>query len=170
MIRKKLTVSLLFALLFVESSAVEGQKIETTTVQSGKFQLRISDGFLFLVANKAPLAQIFGEIGKQAKIAVDTIIGPEETMTISLDGVPLETGIKQLAKNVSIFYAEDPHNKTHRIARVVVLSDGKEGTFGRSQASSKPGNLNESPPQPEPFKFEFDPRKFAEKQKSSKQP
>jgi hypothetical protein len=165
MIRKTFTVSLLVALLFVDS-AVGGQKIEIAKMQSGKFQLRVSDSFFFLEANEAPLAEIFREIAKQAKIVFDTTVGPEEAMTISLDRVPLEEGIKQLAKNVSIFYAEDPHNKTHRIARVVVLSDGKEGAFGRAQASSKPAKLNEPPP--EPFKFEFDPGKSGEKQRLRK--
>jgi len=167
--RKKLTLSLLFAFLFVASSPVRAQKLETAAVQSGEFQLRIRDGLLFLQANKAPPAKIFEHIGKQANIIFETFIDAKETLTIRLDGVPLETGIKQLAKNVSIAYAEDPHNKTRRISRVVVLSDGKEKAYWRAQGSSEPTKINESPPQPEPFKFEFEPGKSTEKQRPRKQ-
>jgi len=167
--RKKLTLSLLFAFLFVASSPVRAQKLETAAVQSGKFRLRISDGLLFLQANKAPLARIFEDIGKQANISCETSISPDETLTISLDGIPLETGIKQLAKNVSIFYAEDPHNKTHRIAKVMVLSAEKEALVGPAQASSKPPKINEPPPQAEPFRFEFEPGKSTDKQRPRKQ-
>ena len=52
--------------------------------------------------------QIFQEIGKQAKITFDSNIGPEKKITIRLERVPLEEGIKQLAKNVTVFYAENP--------------------------------------------------------------
>ena len=36
-----------------------------------------------------------------------TNIGPEEKITKHLDRVPFEDGIRQLAKNVSVFYVQD---------------------------------------------------------------
>ena len=87
--------------------------------------MKVSQGDLSLEANEAPLGQIFQEIGKQAKITFDSNIGPEEKVTIRLDRVPLEEGIKRLAKNVTVFYTETPKDKSRRISRVVVLSEGR---------------------------------------------
>jgi hypothetical protein len=175
MTRETLPLSLLVVLLLLVFSTVEAQKVGIAKTQSEKFQVKVSDGFLFLEANEAPLVQIFGEIGKQAKIAVDTSIGSEEKITIRLDRVPLEDGIRQLAKNVSVFYAQDPRSNTRRIARVVVLSEAG-GLTGQTKAPSKPEKVNEPAAkpekvtkpqqQPEPFKFEFDPRKAAEKKET----
>jgi hypothetical protein len=132
----------------------------------GAFELKVSKENLSLDANQAPLVQIFQEIGKQAKITVDSNIGPEEKITIHLDRLPLEEGIKRLAKNVTVFYTENPKDKSRRISRVVVLSEGKEGAPRQTKASSEPVK---PAPQPEPFKFEFDPGKVA-KEKPGKQP
>jgi hypothetical protein len=144
----------------------------------GTFIVQVSNDKLSLNANQAPLAQIFQEIGKQAKITFDSNIGLEEKITIQLDQVPLEEGIKQLAKNATVFYAENPKDKTRRITRVVVLAEGS-GVSGQPRMSSQPEKLSEPAPQattikkpapqPEPFKFEFDPGKFA-KEKPGKQP
>lgn len=146
---------------------------------AGTYQVQVSKGYLSLDANQAPLVQIFQEIGKQAKITFDSNIGPEEKITIHLDRVPLEGGIKQLAKNVTVFYAENPKDKPRRITRVVVLAEGS-GVPGQAKGSSQPEKVKEAAPhattikkpapQPEPFKFEFDPAKSAEKEKPRQQP
>jgi hypothetical protein len=177
MTRETLRLSLLVALLLLVFSAVEAQKVGIAKTQSGKFQVRFSAGFLFLEANEAPLVQILEEIGKQARITIESNIGSEEKITIRLDRVPIEDGIRQLANNVSFFYAENPTDKTRRIERVVVLSTGS-GVSGQAKASSQAEKRNQPapqqaevsrpPPQPEPFKFEFDTEKFAEKQKPRK--
>lgn len=145
----------------------------------GTFQVKVSKDKLSLDASQAPLVAIFQEIGKQAKISFDSNIGPEEKITIRLDQVPLEEGIKQLAKNATVFYAENPKDKTRRITRVVVLAE-ESGVSGQTEAPSPPEKVKETAPQatttkkpapqPEPFKFEFDPAKSAEKEKSRKQP
>ena len=147
---------------------------------AGTFQLKVSQGYLSLEATEAPLVQIFQEIGKQGGIVFNTNIGPQEKITVHLDRVPLEEGIKQLAKNVTVFYTENPEDKTHRISRVVVLSEGKESAPMQTKISTQPekvkqpvpqaAKVNKSVPQPEPFKFEFDPGKFTEKEKPRKQP
>ena len=131
----------------------------------GTFQVKVSKDNLSLDANQAPLVQIFQEIGKQAKITFDSNIGPEEKITIHLDRVPLEEGIKQLAKNVTVFYTENPKDKTRRITRVVVLSEGKEGASHarKPKRSPQPVKVKKPAPQPEPFKFEFDPAKSAQR-------
>ena len=139
---------------------------KATGLAPGTFQVQVSKDRLSLDANQAAIAQIFQEIGKQAKITVDSNIGPEEKITIHLDRVPLEEGIKQLAKNVTVFYTENPKDKSRRISRVVVLSEGKEGGPRQTKASSEPVK---PAPQREPFKFEFDPGKVA-KEKPGKQP
>ena len=148
-------------------SAEKSQK--TRAIAPGTFQIQLSRDRFSLDANQAPLVQIFQEIGKQAKITFDSNIGPEEKITIQLDRVPLEEGIKQLAKNVTVFYTENSSDKTRRIERVVVLSEGKEDAPMETKASAQPVTVNKPAPQPEPFKFEFDPGKFA-KEKPGKQP
>ena len=100
----------------------------------GMFQVQVNQGYLSLAANQAPLVAIFHEIGEQAKITFDSNIGPEEKITIDLVRVPLEQGIKQVAKNATVFYAENPKDKTRRITRVVVLSEAKQS----APAQAKP--------------------------------
>ena len=136
----------------------------------GTFQVKVSQGNLSLEANNAPLLQIFQEIGKQAKITFDSNIGPEEKVTTHLDRVPLEEGIKRLATHATIFYTENPKDKSRRVTRVVVLSEEKESAAVQAKASKQPEKLNKVAPQPEPFKFEFDPGKSIEKEKPRKQP
>jgi hypothetical protein len=154
-------------LLTTQIAFAQSEKPTLKSQKPGTFRLKVTEGHLSLEANQAPLAKIFEEIGKQAKIAVDSDIGPEEKVTIQLDRVALEDAVKQLAKNVTIFYAEDPKRKTTRIARLVVLSEGGKQApqFERTKGLSKPVKAAEPAPQPEPFKFEFDPAKFVEKQK-----
>lgn len=165
-------------LLILMAGATLTQAAQSTQVV-GTFQLKVSRGYLSLEATEAPLVQIFQEIGKQAKITFDSNIGPEEKVTIRLERAPLEDGIRQLAKNVTIFYTENPKDKTRRISRIVVVSEGKESVPVQTKTSPQPENVKEPAPQtatkkpapqPEPFKFEFDPGKFDGKEKTGKQP
>jgi hypothetical protein len=83
------------------------EQSRTAKTQSpGTFEVQVSEGNLSLEATQAPLLQIFQEIGKQAKITFDSNIGPEETVTIHLDRVPLEEGIKRLVKRHGFLYRE----------------------------------------------------------------
>lgn len=171
-----LTIMFLAGMLDIVQAAEQPRTAKSQP--PGTFQVKISKDNLSLEANQAPLLQIFQEIGKQAKITFDSNIGPEERITIHLEQVPLEDGIKQLAKNATVFYTENPKDKTRRITRVVVLAEGS-GVSGQPRMSSQPGKLSEPAPQattikkpatqPEPFKFEFDPGKVA-KEKPGKQP
>jgi len=163
------TLFLLFAFMGEGTVAQSGQSTLAPGQSLGTFQIKVSQGTLSLEATQAPLVQIFQEIGKQAKITFDSNIGPEEKVTINLDRVPLEEGIKRLAKNVTVFYTENAKDKSHRISRVVVLSEGKEGLPRQTKASVEPAKINKPASQPEPFKFEFDPGKLA-KEKPGKQP
>jgi hypothetical protein len=52
---------------------------------------------------------------------------------------------------------------------VVVLSEGT-AVAAQVKASAQPVNVNNPALQPEPFKFEFDPGKFTQKEKPLKQP
>jgi hypothetical protein len=172
----------LFVAVILAGFVATGQAAEQPRTAKGQplgtFQVKVSKDHLSLEANQAPLVAIFQEIGKQAKITFDSNIGPEEKITIHLDQVPLEEGIKQVAKNATVFYAENPKDKTRRITRVVVLAEGS-GASGQAKAPSQPEKVKEAPPQaatikkpkprPEPFKFEFDPGKVA-KEKPGKQP
>ena len=176
--RLSVAVSAFLACLVTMVQAAEQPRAAKTQLL-GTFQLQVREGYLSLDANQAPLVQIFQEIAKQAKITFDSNIGPNEKITILLDRVPLEEGIKQLAKNATVFYAENPKDKTRRITRVVVLAEGS-GVSGQAKESSQPEKVKEAAPQattikkpapqPEPFKFEFDPAKSAEKEKARKQP
>ena len=162
---KLILASMLLAGMFAVVVQSAEQSRTAKTQSSGTFQVKVSQGDLSLEATQAPLVQIFQEIGKQAKITFDSNIGPEEKVTIHLDRVPLEEGIKRLAKNVTVFYTENAKDKSRRISRVVVLSEGKESAPRQIKAPLEPAKINK----PEPFKFEFDPGKFA-KEKPGKQP
>ena len=156
--------------------AAEPRRTSSTQL-AGTIQLKVSNGYLSLEANQAPLVQVFEEIARQARIAIHSNIAPEEKITIRLNGVPLEDGIRQLANNESVFYTENPTDKTRRIERVVVLSTGS-GVLGQTKVSSQaekgdqpvPQQAEGSKPVPESFKFELDPRKVGENQKQPKQP
>ena len=168
-----MAVSAFFACLVTMGQAAE-QSRPVKSQPPGTFQVEVSKDYLSLEANQAPLTAIFQEIGKQTKIAFDSNIGPEEKITIHLDRVPLEEGIKQLAKNATLFYAENPADKSRRISRVVVLAE-RSGVPEQVKPPSQPEKAKEAapqattikkpPPQPEPFKFEFDPAKSVEKEK-----
>lgn len=160
---------LLVGLLGAGIAAAQSVKASTTTLAPGKFQLKLSKDYLSLEAKDAPIAKIFEEIGKQAGIAVDGNISLEEKITIQMDRVPLEEAIKRLVKNVSIFYMKDPKEPTPRIARVVIVSEGKSGApqLDRDRPSQKAATVKETAPPAQPFKFEFDPTKFVGKEKRS---
>jgi hypothetical protein len=174
-----MAVPVFLACLVTTGQAAE-QPATAKSQPPGTFQVKVSKDNLSLDANQAPLVQIFQEIGKQAKITFDSNIGPEEKITIHLDQVPLEEGIRQLAKSATVFYSENPKDKTRRITRVVVLAERKEAEPGQPKVSSQPEKVKEAAPQattikkpapqPEPFKFEFDPAKSVEKDKARKQP
>ena len=172
-----LATALFMGMFEVAQIAAQPEKFQSNS--SGTFRVKVSEGSLYLEATEAPLVQIFQEIGKQANITIDSNIGPEEKVTIRFERGPLEDGIRQLAKNVSVFYTENPKDKTRRISRVVVVSEGKESVPVQSKTSPQPENVKEPAPQtatkkpapqPERFKFEFDPGKFDGKEKAGKQP
>ena len=123
------------ASVFLACLVAMGQAAEQSrTAKSqppGTFQVKVSKDNLSLEANQAPLVQIFQEIGKQAKITFDSNIGPEEKITIHLDQVPLEEGIKQLAKNVTVFYTENPKDKTRRISTGGRISPKEAACLGK---------------------------------------
>jgi hypothetical protein len=146
----------------------QSEKSTSKVPQSGTFRVKVAEEHLSVEANQAPLAKIFEEIGKQARIVVDSSIGPEEKVTIHFDRVPLEEAIKKLAKNVSVFYSQDSKDKAPRIARVVVLGEEKTRSLSRSPAPTQILKASEPAPKAEPFKFEFDPAKFVEKEKPVK--
>jgi hypothetical protein len=128
------------------------------------FQVKVNEGYLSVNAYHAPLVKIFDEIGKQAGIAVDGSIEPEETITIQFERVVLEEGLKRLAKNISIVYTQSPKDKTRRIVKIVVLPEKQKAPPpARVEAPTKSSKASEPSPRPEPFKFEFDPTKSAEK-------
>ena len=175
---KSILASMLVAWTFNTAQAAE-KSVTAKSQPAGTFQVKASNGYLSLEATEAPLVQIFQEIGKQTKITFDSNIGPEEKVTIRLQRAPLEDGIRQLAKNVTIFYTENPKDKTRRISRVVVVSEGKESVPVQTKTSPQPEKVKEPAPQaatkkpapqPEPFKVEFDPGKFSGKEKAGKQP
>jgi hypothetical protein len=153
--------TLLTAVIFRAGDAAELVKPEPRP--TGIFQVNVTQGFLWLNAEQAPLAQVLREIGRQGGIDVETNIGPEQTITARLDRVPLEDGIRQLATNVSVFYAQGGNAQNQRIAKIVVLSEGS-GVASRPNVAPEPPSRKPVPdaskadkPQPQPFKFQLDP-------------
>ena len=137
--KSNFAVVLFFGWILLAQSAEQPKKIEPART----FRVNVSDGYLSLVADQAPLAQVLEEIGKQARITIQTNIGPEEKITKHLDRVPLEDGIRQLGKNVSVFYAQDANTKARHIVRVVVLSEVK-GTASPAKTASQPEKVKDS--------------------------
>jgi hypothetical protein len=142
------------------NAAEEQEKLRAQP--AGMFQVQVKQGYLSLTANQAPLVAILHEIGEQAKITFDSNIGPEEKITLDLVRVPLEQGIKQVAKNATVFYTENPEDKTRRITRVVVLAEGKQST--PAPAKPEPGVKIDKPAAP------TGPAKAGEKEKPRKEP
>ena len=157
----------ILACMFLASTmgiAQAAEKSAAAKIQPGTFQVTISKGLVSLEANEAPLAKIFEEIGKRTGIAVEGNIGPAETVTMRLDKVPLEEGIRRLSNNVTILYGEKPNEKGHRITKIVVLSEDKrKATRPQEVKAVKPSKAAEPEPRPEPFRFEFDPTKSTKK-------
>ena len=173
MTRETLHFTLLLSLLLlVLAEVLEAQQVGTAKTQSGSFQVKFSKGYLSVQANEAPVGKILEDIGRQAGITINSSIGAEEKITIQLDQTPLEDGIKQLAKNVTFFYAEDSNNKNPRITKVVVLAEVKKGAPALNYREAPPQSSKkaENAAEPESFKFEFDPTKFVGKEKPRKQP
>ena len=156
---KYMFASILLAFMITSAQAAQEPTAKDT---SESFQVKVSDGYLSVNAREAPLVKIFDEIRKQAKIAVDGSIAPEEKITIQFERVALEEGLKRLAKNISVIYTQGPKDKSPRIARIVVLPEGQKVAAERIEAPTKSSKASE-PPRPEPFKFEFDPTKSVEK-------
>jgi len=174
---KRLNAVLVVSALLVSVIATvpAAEKTGPSKPPQSVFQVTVRNGTLSLEAKDAPLAKVFAEIGKQAGIAVEGNIGPTETVTMNLDKVPLEEGIKRLSNNVTIFYGAKPNEKGYRITKIVVLSadqrkvtrseDTKAPTEKPTQkAAVEKASKASAPTQPpEPFKFEFDPTKSMKK-------
>ena len=71
--------------LFLLSLLMGGVALAQSTKRSlpagqapGTFEVKVSQGYLSLVATEAPLVQIFQEIGKQAGNVFDSNIGPKK--------------------------------------------------------------------------------------------
>jgi hypothetical protein len=158
----------MLASIFLALMTTLAQAAQRPTVKDPgeSFQVKFNEGYLSVNAYHAPLVKIFDEIGKQAGIAVDGSIGPEETITIQFERVVLEEGLKRLAKNISIVYTQTPKDKTPRIVKIVILPEKQKPPPARVEAPTKPSKTGEPSPQPEPFKFEFDPTKSVEKKPS----
>lgn len=174
-----LAIMLLFPLLDGLAVAQSTKKTSPAGQRQGTFEVKVNQDRLSVQAVDAPLSQVLQEIARQAKITIESNIGPEEKITNRLDRVPLEDGIRQLAKNVSFVYAQDAKSNSRRIARVIVLSETRGVSAPKispqpeksNQAAEKPAKATTPPQQPEPFKFEFDPRNVPEKKATpGKQP
>jgi hypothetical protein len=153
---KHFNPGLVMSLLLVSVTAFVHAAEESAPAKApqGVFSIKVSIDTLSLDAREAPLAKVFEEIGKQAGITVEGNIGPTETVTMRLDNVPLEEGIKRLSNNVTILYGAKPNDKGHRIMKIVVLSEDKRKvTRSQETKATKPSK------RAEPFKFEFDPTK-----------
>ena len=169
--KSNFAVVLFFGWILLAQSAEQPKKNELPPTRA--FQVNVSDGYLSLVADQAPLAQVLEEIGKQARITIQTNIGPEEKITKHLDRVPLEDGIRQLGKNVSVFYAQDANTKARHIVRVVVLSEVK-GTASPAKTALQPEKVKDSTKEAtkadRPPQTEAAPTKSATNQTGVKQP
>lgn len=154
----------IWASLFLSFTPVLAQAAQQPSAKNpaGGFQLKLSNGYLSVDAKEAPLANILDEVRKQAGFKIEGSIAPEEKITIQFEHVALAEALKRMAKNISIVYTQDPKDKSPRIAKIVLLPGGHKVAAERIE-STKSSQTSKTPPPPEPFKFEFDPAKGAEK-------
>jgi len=140
------------------------------------FALEIKDNFVSLKATDASLIEVLEEIGRIMNIEVLALLPAHEKISTEFERLPLEEAIKKLSSNYSHLIVSQEGDR--KISKIVVLEKGKETALSRPTAQESAMRKEEKPvskvkaeavkteaPQPEPFKFEFDPSKYGEQRR-----
>jgi hypothetical protein len=126
---------------------------------AGEFVVAIHDDRISLNANAAPLAPLLAEIGRRLNIEVAAPIPIEETVTLVFDRLSLEEALKRFSPYVDVVYVKSEETGPGQIVKLTMIP--KQEPPGHSTSSEKGWELPKGPvnrvPQPEPFRFEFDP-------------
>jgi type II secretory pathway component GspD/PulD (secretin) len=151
--------------------AAENKQSQEETKTKTDFVLTIKDNLISLNAKNASLKEIVEEIGRRMKINVVANIPEEKKVTTKFDKISLEGAIKKLREYADIIYLKGSGKDQKKITKIMVFPK-REGTApskpAKEEGSAKPESKKgeetvKGSPQPEPFKFEFDPSKFEEK-------
>jgi hypothetical protein len=157
--RTNVMALLVGCILSAGMAAAQGEQPASRALSPATLRLSISEGAVSLEAKDAPISTIFHEIGLKAGIEVENRLGGEVKITTQFERLPLEEAIKRLVNNVAVFYTKDPGQPTHRIAKVVLLSEGQRTPLRAADSPlvQETPTAKQAVPTHQPFRFEFDP-------------
>jgi type II secretory pathway component GspD/PulD (secretin) len=174
--KREITLLLGFMILLLIIPAVllaeeANTKLKEEPKSKTDFVLTVKDNLISLDAKDASLKEIVEEIGRQMKINVVANISEKEKVTTKFDKLSLKDAIHRLREYADIIYLKDSGKEKGKITKVMVFPKRKGEVIskptkeeGSVKSESKKGEETvKGSPQPEPFKFEFDPSKFEEK-------
>lgn len=154
------------ALSGIESNQITNEISE----KKGKYELSIKDNLITLNAEDAYLKKILEDIGQKMNIEVFARIPAEDKITIRFANLTLEEALKKFRTNYAL--VTDSKDKDGNIKRIVVVPQGQQANlylkdFEKVESEVKKGITEEKPSKPEPFKFEFDPSKYEQTNRSN---
>lgn len=139
--------------------AEESHTAAGETLQGANFVFTRQGDRFSLSARQASLSDIVETLGNMLAIDVVARIPRDTRLTLDFAGLTLEEAIQRLRAYANIVYLKENRQPSARITRIMVMPiQGGE----RVAPPTVPGGTAPPPtslPQPEPFKFEFDPSK-----------
>jgi len=133
-----------------------------------ELSISIKDNLITLNAEDALLKKILEDIGRKMNIEVFARIPAEDKITIQFTNLTLEEALKKFKTNYAL--VTDSKDKNGNIKRIVVVPEGQQANLylkdvKKVEPKGKKGTAEEKTSGPKPFKFEFDPSEFMEKEK-----
>ncbi len=133
-----------------------GKKIEGAASAKADFVLTVKEGLISLSAKDSSLKEIIENIGDAMRIEVIGNISDEEKISVDFDNLSLKDALGKLSTNYGYLTdseKEGKKNHGNNITKIVILPKGNEAALAGSTVR-----------EPEPYKFEFDPKKFLDKE------
>jgi hypothetical protein len=178
--KRLLTIALLLLPLLPTSITFGGEAERTPKgkpAAKADFVLTVKGNLISLEAKNASLKEILEEIGRKMNIEVLALLSEQEKITTEFETLPLEEAIERLIRNYPHLVVSKEGDR--RITRIVALQ--KSGDPVQSQPAVKGPESNrpeksiklesqmreeavkKESPQPEPFRFQFDPSQYGQK-------
>ncbi len=161
------TIFLLIPLLVIPLLLSGEDAYGKSEVKSGEntdFDLTVKDELISLTAKDSSLRKIIEEIGDAMKIEVVGNIPEEEMISVEFNNLSLKNTLEKLSTNYG--YLMDSEKEEKKITKIIILPKGEKTAStglhtGESDIQEEKSN---DPGQSEPFKFEFDPREYIDKE------
>jgi hypothetical protein len=141
------------------------------------FVLTVKDSLISLKANDASLKEVLEEIGRRMNIEVLALLPEQEKITTDFETLPLQEAIERLIRNYPHLVVSQEGDR--RITRIVALQKSGDPVASKPATSRPDTKKDETPiklesqmreqavrkdsPQPEPFRFQFDPSQSGQK-------